>query len=750
MLNNPGAVNVLAVHILPPDHPGIPHEQTMKAGQGLNGGALSLDGPTFISSVGWDWIPGIRDRNIGIWQPVRLVTTRGVALGDPLVMADLPLPDTTSVKLCVTVPIKNNTDRPVEGEIAVKIADGVDFTIPYSLAAGQGAEFAACTRMENPRLWWPGGYGAPELYTAEFTVREGGVISDRRSVRFGIRELAYEMMVALPDGSHKRVLHTPTDDGTGTPAFDYVNRVKFGGQIQLPTLAGVTEMSQVADHLAAHGLTELPADDPVGPYFAVRINGQRVFCRGGNWGMDDGMKRVSRERLEPYIRLHREAGFNTIRNWTGESTEEDFYALCDEYGIMVWNDFWITTDDTVEPLDPQLFMANARDAVRRFRNHPSITVWCPRNEGFAPANLERSLPAMMAAEDPTRHYHGQSRYLNMDSSGPWNYFDDPSVYYSTNAKGFITEIGTFAIPTASSIRKFIAPEDRWPINDVWAYHDLHHTSQNFAGFMKAIERYGEPVSMEDFERKAQLVCYDAWRAIMEAWNSRIWNTATGQIVWMSHPAWPSFIWQTYTWDCQTPGSYFGAKKASEPLHVQFNLDDGTVTVVNNTRRDFAGLTVKLSCIDPRRGRVISGSTAPIDAPAAGAAKVAGLTVEGSAALPDLHILRVELLDGDEVVSVNDYWRAANTEAYAAINDIPAARLRIERRGGVVTIENISRRAPALNVKLDAVDPASGEIVLPAYFSDGYFNLMPGEERRIEVSIPGEEGVSRIVATGYNI
>jgi hypothetical protein len=745
-----GKKNVLAVHILPPDNPGIPHEQTMKAGQGLNGGALSLDGPTFISSMGWDWIPGIRDRNSGIWQPVRLFTTRTVTMGDPMIAADLPLPDTTSVELRVSVPLRNHSRKSVLGRIEVEIAGGVDLTIPYSLGAGEEKEFSARAELENPRLWWPNGYGSPELYTARFTVhKKGGKerISDSRAVRFGIRELAYELMVALPDGSHQRVLHNPTDASEHTPAFDYVKRERFNKDIQLPTLAGVSEMSQVAAHMTAHGLTPLPGDDPVGPYFAVRINGERVFCRGGNWGMDDGMKRVSRERLEPYIRLHREAGFNTIRNWTGESTEEMFYALCDEYGIMVWNDFWITTDDTVEPLDADLFMSNAADAVARFRNHPSITVWCPRNEGFAPANLEQRLPAMMAAADPTRHYHGQSRFLNMDSSGPWSYFEDPSVYYTKNAKGFITEIGTFSIPTVSSIRKFIAPEDMWPINDVWAYHDLHHTSQNFAGFMKAVARYGEATSMEDFERKAQFVCYDAWRAIMESWNSRMWNTTTGQIVWMSHPAWPSFIWQTYTWDYQTPGSYFGAKKASEPLHVQYNLGDSMVMVVNNTRSDVSGLKVRVSFIDPVSGAVIDSSSNDTDA-AAGKTTIVGVAKSG-ATLPALHILRAELFEGDKQISVNDYWRAENAEAYATVNDIPKAELKMEQRGGTITVKNISN-ATALNVKLDAVDPATGETILPAYFSDGYFNLLPGEVRIIELSLPSEITEYGITAEGYNI
>ena len=76
-----------------------------------------------------------------------------------------------------------------------------------------------------------------------------------------------------------------------------------------------------------------------------------------------------------------------IRNWTGESTEEIFYELCDEYGILVFNDFWLSTEGfNLNPLDNTLFMRNVREVVRRYRNHPSIALWCARNEGFAPKN----------------------------------------------------------------------------------------------------------------------------------------------------------------------------------------------------------------------------------------------------------------------------------------------------------------------------------------------------------------------------
>ncbi len=97
------------------------------------------------------------------------------------------------------------------------------------------------------------------------------------------------------------------------------------------------------------------------PYLAIRVNGVRIAARGGSWGTDDSRKRIERERLEPYFRLHRAAAnLNIIRNWLGQNTEEVFYDLADEYGLLVLNDFWASTQDfQVEPQDPQLFLPNA-------------------------------------------------------------------------------------------------------------------------------------------------------------------------------------------------------------------------------------------------------------------------------------------------------------------------------------------------------------------------------------------------------
>ncbi|MDR0558690.1 MAG: glycoside hydrolase family 2 [Prevotellaceae bacterium] len=725
--------NVLAVHILPPNNPGIPHEQSIVAGQGLNGGATSIDGPAFLASMGWDWIPGIRDRNIGIWQDVRLKTGNAVKIIDPQIITALPaLPDTSQATIAINLKLQNRANRPVEGKLSAKI-DGLLLETSYSLSAKEtktvylSAEKYPQLLLKNPRLWWPNGYGNQELYTMEIGVTDGNSASDTKKLRFGIREMSYELMVNDAEKGNVRIAYTPTRlIKNGKPVFDYDKRTAFDRETQLPSLQ---------DGIRLADFEPTVSDDPMGAYLVIRVNGVRIFCRGGNWGMDDAMKRSSRQRLEPYMKLHRNLNFNIVRNWTGESTEEVFYELCDEYGMLVWNDFWITTDDTVEPNDHALFMRNAVDVVRRFRNHPSIAVWCPRNEGFAPKGLSKPLTKMLAEEDPTRHYHGQSCKLNMPNSGPWSYFDDPSQYYTQKARGFNSEMGCYAIPVAATIRKFIAPEDHWPLNDVWAYHDLHHTSQNFTGFMAAVNRYGEAKNMEDFVRKAQFVTYDAWRSMLEAWNSKMWNTASGLILWMSHPAWYSMIWQTYTWDCETPGSYFGAKKACEPLHVQMNLPDRDIAIVNTTRNDARQLTVSLRCFD-LMGKELERQTRVIDCPANSLTPTElKVKTEGK---PELFLLRLELKTAKGFsVSLNDYWIAGDTSAYLQFDKLKSPDLQIVKRlkGDRLSVELRNRSTfTAAGIKLSAINSATGEIILPAYFSDGYINLLPNEKRTVELSI----------------
>ena len=754
LLKPNGGKNVLAVLVYPPDNPGISHEQSMVAGQGLNGGQLSLDGPTFIASIGWDWIPGIRDRNTGIWQDVRLKVGRDVAIGDPQIITKLALPDTTKATVKIIAPIKNLTSKTVSGTISAKF-EGVDINLPYTLNAYQSKDLVFDPtnfkelNIKNPKLWWPNGYGAPNLYNLELQANVGTDFSDLKKYRFGIRELSYELMINTPEKGNHRVAYTPSNVQNEQPVFDYENVVKVGDpklNRTVPTLLkGVNENAV---------FEQLSNDDPVGQYFVFRVNGQRIFIKGGTFGLDDGMKRVSRERMEPAFKLHKDANFNLIRNWVGESTEEEFYELADEYGMLVWNDFWITTDDTVEPNDYPLFMENATDVVRRFRTHPSIAIWCPRNEGYAPEGMEPLLVEMMAKEDPTRHYHGNSRFLNAINSGPYGFIKDQRRYFTESAEGFNTEFGAQAIPTANTIRKFIAPEDLWPINDVWAYHDLHHTTHFFNDFIDAVGSYGKATNVDEFAKKSQMVTYDVWRAMIESWNSRMWDNTTGLILWMSHPAWPSMTWQTYTYDFETPGSYFGAKKAQEPIHIQQNLHNDQVVIVNSTRNSMKNMTATVRYYD-LQGKEYYSKSEKYDVPAN--SKVDCFIPQLPADdIQKFTLARIELKDSrGKIVSINDYWKNwGNIQANNALNALGKPNLKLAQKKldanneYLFELSNDSKEI-AVAVKLNAKDKTTEEIVLPAYFSDGYINLLPGEKRIIKLVMPENSTNFNVIADGYN-
>ena len=734
------AENTLAVHIFPPANPGIPHEQSPRSGGGKNGGALCLDGPTFFCSEGWDWMPGVRDRNIGIWQDVQLIATGGISLGDTQVITDLPLPDVSYADLTVRTSLRNSTSSEKAVTLEGRIGDIV-FTKEFSVPADSEIPVSISElRMQDPKLWMPNGYGDPNLYELELRCLDGQNVSDIQNTRFGVRELSYELTVDAPSAKGVRIEHNPVADNRLGEILDHrMLRDTLGG-LHIPSLA---------DGIDIKDLNVIP-NDGMSPYLVIKVNGVRIFCRGGNWGMDDMMKDVSREHLEPYLILHKEAGFNMIRNWTGASTSETLYELCDEYGMMVWNDFWLSTEGfNLNPLDEDLFMRNATDVVRRFRHHPSIVMWCPRNEGYATETLEKRLSAMIQKEDVTRRYHPNSRNCNLRWSGPWHYYKDAGVYYSYDAHGFNTELGSPSVPTVASMRKMMPEADQWPISDTWHYHDLLNGLEEYVG---AVDRlYGKAESLDDFCRKVQFINYDSYRAMFESWNSRLWGDASGVLLWMSHPAWPSVEWQTYSWDYETFGSYYGSRKACEPVHVQMNLDDHDVVVLNTTTSPLADLIVTMTCHDLAGKKISANTVRDVDVPANSRVDLFRAEIDG---IRGNYMVRLVLSDRKgKVITVNDYMmRGEGTEDFTAFNSVGKAEIKARRlasKGQSVQrfeITNTSRNI-AMNLKFNLRNPETGEIILPAYFSDGYFHLLPGEKRTLEVR---SASTGAITVEGYNV
>ena len=739
------AENSLAVHIYPPANPGIPHEQSPSAGGGRNGGALCLDGPTFICSEGWDWIPGVRDRNIGIWQDVQLIATDGIIISDTQVITDLPLPEVSYADISINTTLKNRLAEDKTVILKGQIAD-ITFAKEVKVAAGSQTEVSLNAaempqlRMQNPKLWMPNGYGQPNLYELDLECVLDSKTSDSKKIRFGVRELSYELTVDAPSAKGIRLEQNPIADNHLGELLDHRMLRDTVAGAHIPSLAKGIDISSL----------NLIPNDGMSPYLVIKVNGTRIFCRGGNWGMDDMMKNISREHLEPYFILHKEANFNMIRNWTGASTSEMLYTLCDEYGILVWNDFWISTEGfNLNPLDEDLFMENATDVVRRFRNHPSIAVWCPRNEGYATESLERRLSAMIHKEDMTRRYHPNSRQCNMRPSGPWHYYKDAAKYYRDDAFGFNSEIGSPSVPTAASMRKMMPEADQWPISDTWHYHDLLNGLKEYVDAPDRL--YGKTESLDDFCAKIQFVNYDSYRAMFESWNSRLWGDASGVLLWMTHPSWPSVEWQTYSWDYETFGSYYGSRKACEPVHIQLNLHDHEVVILNTTLTPLTDVKASITCYDLSGKKLRSRTEKGIQVGVNSRKDVFKADLGG---MEGVYIARLTLSDSKgRILSVNDYiMKGPGTEDFKALNDVSGTKLKARvlapGKDGIQRFE-ISNPSGniALNLKFNLRDPKSGEIMLPAFFSDGYFHLMPGEKRIIEYHAPSAGVVS---VEGYNV
>ncbi len=748
--------NVIAVRVSPPPHPGIPHEQSVKGGVGNNGGQMAIDGPTFVAAEGWDWIPGIRDRNTGLWRPVELLAHGDVRLGDPQVVTDLPLPRTDRADVHIVVPVENaGAAKPVTVRVAfegVNVEKTVTATTGRTDVRFTPAEFRQLT-VANPRLWWPNGYGEPALYDIAYEVRDGGTLSDTKRDRFGIREVSYDLSLFDAVGALRRVNVQTTDGGLARQKLIAVNHeaIKQSPRGWAESLTPAGETSKAVTAIAE----TLPE-----PHLTIRVNGVRIAARGGNWGMDDAMKRVSYDWLKPFFRLQREANMNIIRNWMGTNTEEEFYDLADEHGMMVMNDFWQSTQNfQVEPQDPALFLANARDVIARYRNHPSIILWFGRNEGVPYPALNEGLDDAVFQLDGTRWFTGSSNVVNLQGSGPYNY-RPPVGYFTDLATGFSVETGTPSLSTRESVESYVPAADRWPLGDTLAYHDWHFGGNgDTKTFMATLDTmFGAGASFDDFERKAQMLNLETHKAMFEGFLGHLWTKNSGRMLWMTHPAWPSNAWQIYSWDYDTHAAYYGAKNATEPLHVQLNLPDNALVVLNTTREDARGLTARTRVVGLDNRQLFSREDR-LDALANRATRLAAVPLDTLYAANPVVLVSLALVDrAGRTVSENFYWRGRDPASYRALNALAPVALTTsatapvtegEDRMVAVTLAN-DTRTPALNAKLTLVD-AAGQRILPAFYSDNYVALLPGERKTITVRYPARTtGAPAFTLRGWNV
>jgi hypothetical protein len=478
--------------------------------------------------------------------------------------------------------------------------------------------------------------------------------------------------------------------------------------------------------------------------------------------MDEAMKRIPRQRLEAQIRLHALANINMIRNWVGQSTSEDFYELCDEYGILIWDEFFQPNPgDGPNPEDLDTYIANVRDKVIRFRNHPSIAVWCARNEGYPPKDIDTRLRTLLAELEPVRLYQPSSTAGHgVNSGGPY-YWREPRKFYRIT-EAFKTETGSVSIPTLESVQGMMPKKDWETIDDDWAEHDLARGAQQGDQYPKKLAaRYGPILNLADFVRKGQLANYEAFRAMYEGRNAHMFQSTTGVITWMSNPAQPSFVWQLYHYDLEPNASLYAVRAAGEQVHIQWNESDDQVQVINNTGVPLqnAKAVIEFFRLDGTR---ISENTRSVKADASSVANLGEFHVPENA---EQHVvfLKIQLVDvSGKLLSRNIYWRgpAYDPDDLTELNKLSPAALDafISRNDtGPETLVTVTlmnhTSAIALMAHLQLRKMKTGERILPAFPDANYLTLLPGESQTITFQVAHDQlnhDCPLVTVDGWNV
>lgn len=665
--------NCLAVKVKPNRHPGPQKRYLFKDNYVANGGATGLDEPCLASAIGWDWIPTVAGRNVGIYGKTELQICDDIKIENPFFETVKLAPDQKSAALRVQADFRNLADHDITAAVTFSISEtSLLMTEEIKVERGKTLHWVADNLvLKKPKLWNPVGYGEPYLYHANLKVN-GESVDTQTDFEVGIRKFEYPL-----------------------------------------------ESNDAKDELY------------------IICNGKRIFCMGGNWGNPDALYRTDRRRYDQMVRLHAQAGLNCIRNWVGQTDSEDFYDACDRYGIMVWNDFWLANPgDGPEPLNPDLFMETAKKYVLRIRNHPSLLLYCGRNEGMPSEPLKTLLPEMLEKADPARFYLAHSSRGIVSGEGPYC-AEEPSFYFANTATTFHSERGVPNIPIYESIIRFLKPENRWPIGDSWACHGFYCSgAQRAEQYNKLLEKYyGQPQELRQFANQAQMLDYSLLKAVFEAARA---NHSKGILLWMSNSSLPSFVFQLYDYYLEQNGGYAGVKTACQPILVFCNPLEKTVML-----DCFDGVYVETVCVSAEmwdvNGQKLYENRCSV--------QVKPNSLQNLFTIPELGktaFLQMQVFDGSKIIT-------RNFDVVFA-NDLPLSKMESATVEVIINKETLCFRnngqIPALQIRFGFYKDEDFKENIFYAADDNYFSLMPGEERTVSYQVCGKQMVCKV--EGFNV
>ena len=680
---------------------------------------------------------------MGIYNPVYVLTTGPVMIRYPFArpgfsgnqVAQSSNPLSGAVTCTLSVQLKNGTGFPVSGDLHWVIDTGanqitIDSTV--TVAANDtpwvtiGPQNRASLFFANPRFWYPLNYGKQDMY-------------------------------------HVRVSYTPT----GLPVSDS-SQFNFG----IRTVYAIRGNSSTG--------------------LQVYINGVSFKERGGSWGMDDGGKHWNHHAMEAKVRYHVDTNLNAIRNWIGGMDDDYFYQLCDAYGIFVWDDFWCPhsadgPSDLGTTIDTVLWLDRTTEKMKTYRDHPSILFWNSRNEVAPITALWNGLLFRARALDGSgdfatagytnpgpRIVQQSSGTIDVHSGGPYSYLTPEQSI--NNVTGFQTELGGTIMPNIESERNFIFPSMdanygtySW---DVGGYHDWCNMNGHPALFTDVINQRlynintvanSAPLtpSLDAFCRYGQLFNFESYRAAYEAMNTRLGTTCDALCYWMSDPAWPSMMWQSYDYYLDPNASIYGSRHANEPKHVQYFYLPGVTTstgnkgytVVNQTYTPLTNVTARCRVFDMNGTLALTDqqtfTNVPVDTSIGGS-----LLPTLPSTLSTTYIVDMRLTNASgQVLSNTQYIQSKTTSPqpdWTGIMTMPKAVLTVTNPSASAVFSsnlvNMPVSGPSLQdslkftlknnsspvavmVRLKLVRqgyPGTDDRVLPVHYSDNYVTIPPGD------------------------
>ncbi len=502
------------------------------------------------------WDWGPDLQTAGIWKPVRLERWRVARLAE--------------VRPLVTV-TEDGTGRAEVHAVIERsgLGEDTDLTLTATVdgrtataVVPAGATTAQVTvEVPDARLWWPVGYGEQPLYDLEIALAAAG-------------------------------------DPTDRPLHAVERRIGF------------------------RNITVDTAPDEHGTPFTFVVNGRRIFAKGANWIPDDHfLTRITRERLERRVDQAVGAHMNMLRVWGGGIYEtEDFYDVCDERGILVWQDFLLACAayPEEEPLWSE-FEAEARENVARLTSHPSLALWNGGNEnlwGWMDWGWQEELgdrtwglryytelfPRIVAELDPTRFYSDGSPYSpghalqevhpNEQDHGSrhewevWNRVD--YTHYRNHIPRFCSEFGFQGPPTWATLTRWIHDEPMTPTSPGFL---LHQKAEDGNGKLDRgmAPHLPEPRTFEDWHWATQLNQARAVAFGIEHFRSH-WPRTAGSLVWQLNDCWPVTSWAAVDGDERPKPLWYGLRHAHAPRLLTVQPRDGrpTLVAVNDTDEPWSG------------------------------------------------------------------------------------------------------------------------------------------------------------------